>query len=134
VVEPWDLGMMTKPEGSIPERFLLLCKARPEDEAGSKTAEKQRAAVRKLAEGFRGDGAVLAAESLAPSSKGARLSSAARGKRAWIDGPFTESKELIAGFSLLRLPSKQDALTWADRYAAILGDNEVDVREVNDEK
>jgi hypothetical protein len=74
----------------------------------------------------------LAADSLAPSSKASRLPSASQAKRAWVDGPFAESKELIAGFSLLELPSKPEALAWADRYAAILGDNEVDVREVHD--
>jgi hypothetical protein len=131
VVEPWDLGMMPKPEGNLPERFLLLCKATPEDEAGG-TAEKHAAAVRKLAASFKNDAAVLAADSLAPSRQGARLASADKGKRLWVDGPFAESKELIAGFSLLDLPSKAEALSWADRYAAILGNNEVDVREVNE--
>ena len=48
-----------------------------------------------------------------------------------MDGPFAESKELIAGFSLLELPSKAEVIAWADRYAAILGDNEVDIREVH---
>lgn len=130
VVEPWDLGLMPKP-AAAPERFLLLCKATADDEAGS-TAAKHTAAVEKLAASFSGDAAVLAAESIAPSARGARLSGPSQGKRVWVDGPFTESKELIAGFSLLNLPSKADALAWADRYAAILGDNEVDVLEVNE--
>jgi hypothetical protein len=133
VVEPWDLGLMAKPP-SAPERFLLLCKSTPDDEAGD-TAEKHAAAVKALAASFQNDAAVLAADSLAPSSRGARSSSAAggaNGKRVWVDGPFAESKEMIAGFSLLSLPSKAEALAWADRYAAILGDNEVDVREVNE--
>ena len=130
VVEPWDLGLMPKPPAA-PERFLLLCKASSADEAGS-TAKKHAAAVKELAASFSGDAAVLAAESLAPSARGARLSGPSRGKRVWVDGPFTESKELIAGFSLLQLPSKAEALAWADRYAAILGDNEVDVLEVNE--
>jgi hypothetical protein len=131
VVEPWDLGLMPKPP-SAPERFLLLCKSTPGDEAGD-TAEKHAAAVKALAASFQNDAAVLAADSLAPSARGARLPSAggANGKRVWVDGPFAESKEMIAGFSLLSLPSKAEALAWADRYAAILGDNEVDVREVN---
>ena len=49
-----------------------------------------------------------------------------------MDGPFTESKELIAGFSILEVPSLADAITWADRYAAILVDSEVDVRRMAD--
>jgi hypothetical protein len=132
IVEPWDLGLMPKPPVA-PERFLLLCKSTPDDEAGD-TAEKHAAAVKALAASFQNDAAVLAAESLAPSARGARLSSArgAEGKRVWVDGPFAESKEMIAGFSLLSLPSKAEALAWADRYAAILGNNEVDVREMNE--
>ena len=50
----------------------------------------------------------------------------------WTDGPFTESKELVAGFSILKLPSQPDARSWAEAYADILGDNEVDVRLVVD--
>lgn len=129
VVEPWDLGMMEKPPAPV-ERFLLLCKSTPADEAGD-TSQKHAAAVRDLSASMQ-EGAVLAAESLAPSSKGARLAASARGKHSWVDGPFTESKELIAGFSLLQLPSKADALAWADRYAAILTINEIDVREVQE--
>ena len=53
-----------------------------------------------------------------------------KGKRSWVDGPFAESKELVAGYSILEVPSKRDALAWADRYAAILDGNEVDVRSV----
>jgi hypothetical protein len=128
VVEPWDLGLMPQPEGKIPQRFLLLCKANSEDEATGRP-EKHRAAITNLAQSLQSDGALLAAELLAPTSQGARLGSEAKGKRTWVDGPFAESKELIAGFSLLELPSKADVIAWANRYAAILGDNEVDVRE-----
>jgi hypothetical protein len=132
IVEPWDLGLMPRP-ASAPERFLLLCKSTPGDEAGD-TSQKHAAAVKALAATFRNDAAVLAADSLAPSARGARLSpsGAGQGKRVWVDGPFAESKEMIAGFSLLSLPSKAEALAWADRYAAILGDIEVDVREMNE--
>jgi len=63
-----------------------------------------------------------------PSAKGSRLPLGRPGKQTWVDGPFAESKELIAGFSILELPTKDDALEWAERYAAILGRNEVDVR------
>lgn len=131
VVEPWDLGMMPKPSGA-PERFLLLTKAGADDERADGAAAKHRAAVKKLSEGFANDGAVLAADSLAPSIMASRSAPAPAGKRTWVDGPFAESKELIAGFSLLGLPSKAEALAWADRYAAILVDCEVDVREVHE--
>ena len=75
---------------------------------------------------------MLAADSFAPSSRGMRLPREQTGKRIWVDGPFAESKELIAGFSLLSLPSIADAQAWAERYAAILEGNEVDLLEVNE--
>ena len=127
VVEAWDLGLMPQPPNA-PERFLLLCKATADDEAGT-TADKHGAAVQKFSAGFDADGAVLAADSIAPSKRASRLKA---GKaRTWVDGPFAESKELIAGFSMLELPGKTEALAWAERYAAILGDSsEVDVLEL----
>lgn len=131
VVEPWDLGMMAKPNGA-PERFLLLTKASGDDESASGAAAKHRAAVKELSDGFANDGAVLAADSLAPSATGSRSAPAAAGKRTWVDGPFAESKELIAGFSLLELPNRAQALAWATRYGAILVESEVDVREVHE--
>jgi hypothetical protein len=131
VVEPWDLGLMPKPEGNRPERFLLLTKATAADEA-SDTGSEHLAATRALAAKLEGKGAVLAAESFAPSSRGSRLAGGAKGMRSWVDGPFAESKELIAGFSLLSLPGRAEAVAWANRYAAILGDNEVDIRVVHE--
>ncbi len=55
-------------------------------------------------------------------------------ERTWVDGPFAESKELIAGFSVLEVPTLRDAILWADRYASILVDSEVDVRRLTDER
>jgi hypothetical protein len=131
VVEPWDLGMMDKP-ANAPERFLLLCKASTTDESVDTSAKHARA-VQRLSSALGSAGSVLAAESLAPSRQGARLhANREGGKRTWVDGPFAESKELIAGFSMLRVPSKASALAWADRYASILTINEIDVRELND--
>lgn len=129
VVEPWDLGLMSRP-ANAPERFLLLTKATPADERGD-NAQRHAKAVKHLAASLPADAALLAADSLASSAKGARLRADKSGKRVWVDGPFAESKELIAGFSLLELPSKAEAVEWAKRYADILVDAEVDVREVN---
>jgi hypothetical protein len=132
VVEPWDLGMMPKPERQVPERFLFLCKATRKDEEDAESSKKHRVAVQELAKSLGEDAAILAVETLAPSSLGSRLKSGPKGKRHWVDGPFTESKELIAGFSLIDLSSMAEAKAWADRYAAILHGNEVDVRVAND--
>jgi hypothetical protein len=75
-------------------------------------------------------GALLVSGTLTPSSKSVRAMPGSA-KRTFIDGPFAESKELIAGFSILELPTLQAAIAWADRYAAILTDAEVDVRELS---
>lgn len=127
VVEPWDLGVMAKP-ADAPLRFLLLRKADGAFEVG----EPQRAGVSQLMDGLTRDGVLISAATLAPSSSGARYRKTG-GKREWTDGPFTESKELVAGYSIVKLPSQQDARTWAEAYAEILGDNEVDVRLVADQ-
>jgi hypothetical protein len=149
VVEPWDLGVMPKPAGNSPGRFLLICKGDAATESGASAA--RRAKLAELIEALKKEGVLLMSDRLAPSARGARLASASHGlagdggasggagassasasgnkpKRTWVDGPFAESKELIAGFSVLDVPSLADAIAWADRYAAVLGDNEVDVR------
>ncbi|HYP77400.1 MAG TPA: YciI family protein [Polyangiaceae bacterium] len=131
VVEAWDLGIVPKPAGDIPLQVLLLTKADAEFELGTRPKEKHTAALRTLAESLGDDGALLVTGTLAPSSKGARAKPSV-GKRTWVDGPFAESKELIAGFSILEVRSLQDAIAWADRYAAILTDAEVDVRQLSD--
>lgn len=124
VVEPWDLGVMEKP-ARAPLRFLLLRKADPAFEAGA----GEPAALTRLLEALGKDGVLQSAATLAPSKAGARYRKTG-GKRAWTDGPFTESKELVAGFSIVELPALADARAWAEAYGAILGDNEVDVRVV----
>jgi hypothetical protein len=132
VVEGWDLTGAPKPAGVEHERFLLLLKADATSEAGAPRAPKTRAAVDEITTAMKRDGVLVSAESLEPSSKASRLRPGAKEKRTWIDGPFAESKELIAGFSILGVASMKDALAWAERYAAILDGNEVDVRVVRD--
>jgi hypothetical protein len=124
VVEPWDLGVMEKP-ADAPERYLLLRKADRAFEAG----QAAPAGLAKLLAQLERDGTVDSTATLAPSSQGARYRKTAAG-RAWTDGPFAESKELVAGFSIVELPSQREARTWAEAYARILGDNEVDIRQV----
>jgi hypothetical protein len=124
VVEPWDLGLRERP-ARAPLRFLLLRKADRGFEAGA----AEPAALTRLLEELGRDGVVQTAATLAPSSRGARYRKTG-GKRVWTDGPFTESKELVAGFSIVELPAVADARAWAEAYAVILGDNEVDVRVV----
>jgi len=127
VVEAWDLGLMPKP--SVPGgRYLLLCKGGAETEAGSSPGPEERAALARLNEELAAAGVLLKSELLGPSSQGARLPSGPGGKRAWVDGPFAEAKELIAGFTILKLSSLAEDGGVAVRPGPRLGENEVDVR------
>ena len=128
VVEPWDLKLAPKPPHIEGGRFLLLRKAGPEFDSGKPPDRKAAAATAKLAAELSQAGVLLKLESLAPTASGARLAAGDKGRRSWTDGPFAESKEMIAGFSILEVASRADAIAWANRYAAILDGNEVDVR------
>lgn len=124
VVETWDLHGGKRP-ADAPHRFLLLVKA----DAGFEAGKQRPAAVDALLEQWKRDGLLQSATALAPSKTAVR-SKVVSGKRQWVDGPFTESKELVAGFSILEVPALDDAKRFTEEYAAILGDNEVDIREV----
>lgn len=132
VVEAWDLGIMPKPQKTEYERFLLLFKGNAQTESGESPTPDERAATRSLTEELAEKRVLLKRMTLAPSSRAKRLPSGPKETRRWLDGPFAESKELISGFAVLELPTIDDAIAWADRYAAILGDNEVDIRELSD--
>jgi len=87
------------------------------------------AGIGKLMEEMTKDGVLLAAEGVLPSSKGA-LVRFEGGKRTVTDGPFTEAKEVIGGFALIQARSKEEAIEWAARLADVIGDVEVEVRQV----
>ncbi len=110
-------------------RFMIIVKATRDSEAGAMPDEKLLAPMAAYHEELAKAGVLLDASGLQPTSKGARIKFS-KGKGTFVDGPFTESKELIAGYTMLELGPMQDAKAWADRYADILGDIEVDVREV----
>jgi hypothetical protein len=123
--------MMPKPKGDVPLQVLLLTKADADSERGIASKQKRETALKALSESLGDNGALLVTGALAPSSQGVR-SLPSSGKRTWVDGPFAESKELIAGFSVLEVASLKDAIAWADRYAAILMQSEIDVRPLSD--
>jgi hypothetical protein len=129
VTEAWDIGVAPKPETPVPLRVLVLQKADAASEAGKPVSPEHKQKLSALIEEMKSAGVFLAAERLGPSSKGTRLQRFA-GKNRWTDGPFAESKELVSGYSILKLESKQEAIAWTERYAEILGDIEVDVREL----
>ena len=129
VVEAWDLGMIPKPSGELPLNALLVRKADAASERGEPPASASNPRVQALLAEMREAGVLLASETLKPSARGARLRSS-QGKHSWVDGPFAETKEMISGFTILKLDSLAEAKAWTERYADILGDIEVDVREV----
>jgi hypothetical protein len=125
VVEVWDLSGGKRP-ADAPHRFLLLVKADAAFEAGASPPP----AVHTLLGTWKRRGLLLAATTLAPSKTALRYKTTAAGKRTWIDGPFAESKELVAGFSIIEVGAIDEAKQFTAEYGAVLGDNEVDVREI----
>ena len=109
-------------------RFMVIVKASEESEAGVLPDEKILAAMGKYNEELVKAGVMLAAEGLHPSSKGARVKFSG-GKRTVTDGPFSETKELIAGFWLWQVKSKEEAVEWLKR-APFDGGTEIELRQV----
>ena len=107
---------------------MVIVKASPESEAGVLPSTEILAAMGKYNEELAKAGIILAAEGLHPSSKGVRVKFSGA-NRTITDGPFTESKELIAGFWLWQVRSKDEALEWLKR-APFDGGTEVELRQV----
>ena len=95
-------------------RFMVIVKASKESEAGILPDEQQLAAMGKFNEEMVKAGVMLAGEGLQASSKGARVRFSGN-KRTVIDGPFAETKELVAGFWLIQVKSKEEAIEWVRR-------------------
>jgi len=111
-------------------RFMVIVKADANSEAGVMPDEQLLSAMMKYNEELANAGVLLAGEGLHPSSKGARIKFSGT-KRTVIDGPFTETKELIAGFWLLQVKSKEEAIEWVKRCPnPMLGDSEIELRQV----
>src|SRR5215813_5043073 len=96
-------------------RFMMIVKANKDSEAGVMPDEKNLAAMGKYNEELVKAGVLLDATGLAPTSQGARVQFGAAGKRKVIDGPFTEAKELVAGYWVIQVKSKEEAIEWAKR-------------------
>jgi hypothetical protein len=113
-------------------RFMVIVKATPESEKEGALPDAQGLLeMGKFNEELIRAGIVLAMDGLHPSSKGARVKFSGN-SRTVIDGPFTESKELIAGFSILRVNSLEEAIEWVKRAPNCNpgGDSEVEIRQV----
>jgi hypothetical protein len=111
-------------------RFMILVKADKHSEAGVLPDEKLLTEMGKYNEELVKAGVLLAGEGLHPSSKGARVRFSGP-KRTVIDGPFTETKELVAGFWLIQVKSKEEAIEWVKRCPNPMeGDSEIEIRQV----
>jgi hypothetical protein len=108
-------------------RFMVIVKADQNSEAGILPTEQQLADMAKYNEELVKAGVMLAGEGLQASSKGARVRFSGD-KRTVIDGPFAETKELIAGFWLIQAKSKEEAIEWVKRVPFVEG--EIEIRQV----
>ncbi len=112
-------------------RFMIIRKADPDTEASAKPTPELVTAMMKYNEEMVNAGVMTGGDGLKPSSAGARISFA-RGKPSVIDGPFAEAKELVAGFTLINVASKEEAISWAKRWPIEDGNGNVqlEIREL----
>lgn len=116
-------------------RFMMIVKATKDSEAGHMPSHELLDAMAKYNEELASAGVLVAAEGLHPSSGAIRiLYPEPGGKPKVVDGPFTESKELIAGFTLIEVNSKEEAIEWAMRMPDPhgFGEGEIELRQVFD--
>jgi hypothetical protein len=109
-------------------RFMVMVKSDENSEAGVMPSEADLTAMGRYNEELVKAGVLLAGEGLHPSSKGARVKFA-DGRPTVIDGPFTEAKELVAGFWLIEVKSKDEAIEWVKRAPCMDG-SAVEIRQV----
>ena len=108
-------------------RFMILVKANKDSEAGVMPSEEMLTAMGRFNEELVNAGVMLAGEGLQPSSRGARVKFSG-GKPAVIDGPFAETKELVAGYWIWQVKSRDEAIEWLKR--APFQDEEIEVRQI----
>ena len=113
-------------------RFLVMVKATKDSESGSLPDPKLLAEMGKFNEELLKAGVLLAAEGLHASSKGARVRFSGD-KRTVIDGPFAETKELVAGFWIWQVKSKEEAIEWVKRCPNPFNvDSEIEIRQISE--
>jgi hypothetical protein len=131
VNEPWDIGLMPAPENP-PLQFLLIEKADEATESGGRSP-KQKAELTRLMTEMTKAGVLVKSLRLKPSAQAKRLMLTNNDLRV-LDGPFTETKELLGGFAVMELSGTDEAIELCRRYAEILGGTlEIDLRLVDPE-
>jgi hypothetical protein len=129
VTEPWEIGLGEPPAHASSRRYMVLRKATPATEGGIEPTPPQRRALLKLIDDSTKAGVHLARVEMKPSSRGRRYVNSAKGV-VMFDGPFVETKELLAGFIIISAESLDAAGRWAERYIEVVEAPEVDVREL----
>ena len=113
-------------------RFMIIVRANKDTEAGMMPEDKLVADMAAYHEELMKAGVLLDASGLQPSSKGARIRYSG-GKRTVIDGPFAEAKELIAGYTIIQVKTREEAMEWARRFPNPMGegaDGEIEIRQL----
>jgi hypothetical protein len=141
VNEAWDLGFAPKPEGLTTRRYMAVVNADAVSEAGAPLSAEQKAALNAFAEELAKADAFLGMEHLQPSRQGKRLrrtagasgpagsaTPAGKAKFAVLDGPFSETKELIGGFAIVEVPSLEAAVRISLDYGQAVEVEEMDIR------
>lgn len=119
VCEPWDIGMAPPPPAGTPRRYMLQFKADARYETGAPLSAGEAAALEQLYGEMEKAGVLVLAEGIAPSSGALRIKyDNQRRQRHVVDGPFAESKELIAGFCIMNVKDMDEAVHWTDRFAS----------------
>lgn len=113
-------------------RYMIIVRATAETEAGVFPEDDSvMAAMASYHEELQKAGVLLDANGLKPSAQGWRIRYGADGKRSIVDGPFAETKELIAGYTLIQVRSREEAMEWARRFPAPMGEgvaSEIELR------
>lgn len=111
-------------------RFMVIVKASPESEAGQMPSEELLAAMGAYNEELVKAGVMLAGEGLHPSAEGVRVQFSGK-DRTVVDGPFAQTKELIAGFWIFKVQSLQEAIDWVKRCPnPMVSDSEIEIRQI----
>ncbi len=129
VTEPWDVGMSAAPANVSTRRYMVLRKATPATEAGAAPSPEQRTALARLIDETTRSGVHLATETIRPRRRGRRYKNSRDGVSVY-DGPFLETKELIAGYIIVLATSLEEAGHWAVQYVRAVEAEEADLCEL----
>jgi hypothetical protein len=129
VTEPWDIGMTAPPADVSSRRYMVLRKATPSTEADTPSSSAPRAQLARLIDETTRSGVHVVSETMRPSRRGRRYKNTRDGVSVY-DGPFIETKEMIAGYVVVSAASLDDTGGWAVQYLRAVEADEVELREL----